>query len=112
METPKSKLISVKEVYKGKWQTLKVGTFRTINNTLYDWEYLSKPPHLVNHNGSMVIPIMKKGNQKFFIMIANFRPPANAYCIEFPGGLADEGETMEQCVRRSVHLIHMQRLLF
>ena len=35
-------------------------------------------------------------------MEKNYRPPINNYCIEYPGGLIDEGETKEQAALREL----------
>ena len=36
------------------------------------------------------------------IVIKQYRPPIEAYCIEFPAGLIDEGETVEQAALREL----------
>jgi 8-oxo-dGTP pyrophosphatase MutT (NUDIX family) len=36
------------------------------------------------------------------MIILQYRPPVEAYCVEFPAGLIDEGETPEQAAVREL----------
>ena len=36
------------------------------------------------------------------MVILQYRPPVEAYCVEFPAGLIDEGETPEQAAVREL----------
>jgi ADP-ribose pyrophosphatase len=36
------------------------------------------------------------------LIIKQYRPPLDCYCIEFPAGLVDEGETVEQAAEREL----------
>jgi ADP-ribose pyrophosphatase len=50
----------------------------------------------------MFVKLIKKGETTKTLVISQFRPPLNAYSIEFPAGLIDEGETIEEAARREL----------
>ena len=93
------KIIERKVLHKGDWLILNEATFKHKEKT-GKIEYVTRPERLRNPNGSMIIPIMKKGGEKFLVMIANYRPAIEGFALEFPGGFADEGESLQDCVQR------------
>ena len=45
-----------------------------------------------------LMPILKTpGEPSKTLLITQFRPPVKSYCVEFPAGLVDAGETPEVC---------------
>ncbi|MPQ42641.1 NUDIX hydrolase [Clostridium tarantellae] len=55
-----------------------------------------------NHNfcdGVMIIPITTKGE---LVLIKQFRPAINDYIYEFPAGLVDKNESIEEAARREL----------
>ena len=44
----------------------------------------------------------RTNNTKEILLEKNYRPPIANYCIEYPGGLIDEGETKEQAAVREL----------
>ncbi len=46
-----------------------------------------------------IVPILPDDS---LLLIREFRYPVNAWCISFPAGLVDEGETIEECVNREL----------
>lgn len=46
-----------------------------------------------------IVPILPDDS---LLLIREFRYPINAWCIAFPAGLVDEGETIEECVNREL----------
>ena len=99
METNLPKFISTKVLHKGDWLILNEITFEVKKKEM-KFEYVSRPEHLRSPNGSMIIPILRKNGKKYLILTANFRPAIESYSLEFPGGFADEGESLEECVHR------------
>lgn len=56
-----------------------------------------------NHNkcdGVMIVPRTIDGD---FYLIRQFRPAINDYIYEFPAGLIDDGETIEEAARRELY---------
>ena len=99
MENTHPTLVDEKVLHKGDWLILNEKTLK-VKGQEVKYEYVSRPKHLTNPNGSMIIPIVRKQNKKYVILIANYRPAIMGFSLEFPGGFADEGETLEQCVSR------------
>ena len=50
----------------------------------------------------MIVPIAKKGDKKFLMVIRQLRYPTNRYILEFPGGMIDEGESLETSALREM----------
>lgn len=50
-------------------------------------------------DGVMIIPITKEGE---FIIIKQYRPAIDGFIYEFPAGLVDEGETVEEASKREL----------
>lgn len=50
----------------------------------------------------LAILYSKINNTKEILLEKNYRPPIANYCIEYPGGLIDEGETKEQAAVREL----------
>ena len=100
MEQSKHKVLSKEDTFSGHWLNLHQVKVKLRNGKTTEWEYVSRPKHLQNENGAMIIPIIKNHKQNSVIMIANYRPAVDNYCLEFPGGMADKGESVEDCVRR------------
>lgn len=49
------------------------------------------------------MPILKHPSKPVSTMIiVQYRPPVEAFCVEFPAGLIDEGESPEQAAVREL----------
>lgn len=46
---------------------------------------------------------VNRGEEKFIIVVAQYRPPLDAICLEFPAGLVDAGEDCGQAAIRELH---------
>jgi 8-oxo-dGTP pyrophosphatase MutT (NUDIX family) len=80
--------------------------------TKYEGKFLELK-ELTLDNGSKWETVERKGNtgavsiialdeHMEVILVKQFRPPLNNYCIELPAGLVDEGETPEQAAIREL----------
>lgn len=87
--------------FKGNWYTYKGVDIEVPGKEPYHYEYITRTVKC-DRGGVEVIPVLKKANKLFLIVIKNFRYPINDYCLEFPGGMIDEGETVEQAAIREV----------
>lgn len=90
-----------REIFKGDWYTYKVIDIDMPNDKAYHYEFVTRT-NKCNRGGVEVIPILKKQNKLHLILVKNFRYPINSYCLEFPGGMIDENETVEQAAKREV----------
>ncbi len=85
-------------VFKGNWtDTVRAGWEN--NQKKGYWEYIARKN---DRKGVVIIPRYKKNDQKYYLLIKQFRVPFNDYVIEFPAGLKDDNETIEQCALREL----------
>jgi 8-oxo-dGTP pyrophosphatase MutT (NUDIX family) len=62
----------------------------------------------VTRNGSTgidavaIFPVLKEGNSIDTLLVKQYRPPLDAYTIELPAGLIDEGETPQEAAVREL----------
>jgi ADP-ribose pyrophosphatase len=70
------------------------------------WETAERTTRTKSGNGAdavtMFVKLIKKGETTKTLVISQFRPPLNAWSIEFPAGLIDEGETPEEAAKREL----------
>lgn len=51
----------------------------------------------------IIIPILKYANgDKKLVFVRQFRPPTGGVCVEFPAGLVDPEDTIEECALREL----------
>ncbi len=71
-------------------------TYRDPGDFLRKWETVER----VNCDGIVaIVPVTDKGEM---ILIRQFRPPLDSYVIEFPAGLSDRGEALEEAAAREL----------
>ena len=63
---------------------------------LRNWEFFER----VHCNG--IVAIVPVTDAHEVLLIRQFRPPVNNYVIEFPAGLNDKGDTLEEAARREL----------
>lgn len=56
-----------------------------------------------NHNSCDAVMMITRFANGDFVMIKQFRPAINDYVYEFPAGLIDEGETIEEACIREIY---------
>jgi 8-oxo-dGTP pyrophosphatase MutT (NUDIX family) len=61
-----------------------------------EWEFFER----VNCQG--IVVIVPVTDDEEVLLIRQFRPPVNNYVVEFPAGLNDQGETLEEAARREL----------
>jgi len=61
-----------------------------------DWESIER----IDCNGIVVIVPLTDDSE--FLLTRQFRPPVNSYVIEFPAGLNDKGDTLQEAARREL----------
>jgi len=85
-----------KTVWEGKFLRGVSVTYRDSGGSLRQWETVER----VNCEGIVaIVPLTGSGE---VILIRQFRPAVNNYVIEFPAGLNDKGERLEEAARREL----------
>lgn len=111
-DRPIPKLENVELISDG-WIKKYMLTYRLPNGELYKYESVSRKDlegykrvlELDAKGGNQpadaicIVPILPDDS---ILMIREFRYPVNAWCIAFPAGLVEEGETLEECVNREL----------
>ena len=96
MSGNKPKIISKKPVRKGKFLRFVLTTYIDSSGKTREWESFER----INCNGIVAIVPVTDNNDT--LLIRQFRPPVNNYVIEFPAGLNDKGDTIEEAARREL----------
>jgi ADP-ribose pyrophosphatase len=92
----KEEIISTK-VFNGKHLDMYVDTFFDKNHKVKEWERCSR-----KGNSNAVVIIAKHIELDKYILISEFRIPIKDREISFPSGLIEEGETVEDTVKREI----------
>jgi 8-oxo-dGTP pyrophosphatase MutT (NUDIX family) len=71
-------------------------TYADSSGLLREWEFIER----VNCQG--VVAIVPVTDAREVILVRQFRPPVNRHVIEFPAGLNDKGDTIEEAARREL----------
>ncbi len=105
-------LIDVKLLSDG-WIKKYLLTYKLADGTIYEYESVSRKgldqyraALEANRQGASadpdaicIVPILPDDS---LLLIREFRYPVNAWCISFPAGLVEQGETIEDCVNREL----------
>jgi 8-oxo-dGTP pyrophosphatase MutT (NUDIX family) len=90
------KLIERKTVWEGRFLRCIITTYIDSSGAVRKWESFER----VNCKGIVVIVAVT--DDKEVLLIRQFRPPVNGYVIEFPAGLNDRGDTLEEAAEREL----------
>lgn len=85
-----------KTVYQGKFLRFVKATYTDSYGLSREWEFIER----VNCNG--IVAIVPVTDTHEVLLIRQFRPPVNRYVVEFPAGLNDKGDTIEEAARREL----------
>lgn len=89
-------IIDKKTVWQGKYLRSLILTYKDKSGNIRNWEAVER----VNCSGIVaVVPITV---EKEFLFIRQFRPVVNNFVIEFPAGLNDKRESLEEVARREL----------
>lgn len=88
--------------YSSKWVALLSNTWISpTTRSERKWESLSRVTSLPdNLDGASVVPLL---DSKHLILIANYRPVVDRFCLEFPGGLVDNNEDVGAAAKRELN---------
>lgn len=85
-------------LFKGRWIEFNQRVFRTHDGERHAWEFVSR----VNRPAACAIVPWIAGEPPRILLIRQYRPSIQQEVIEFPAGLVDEGEDIEQSARREL----------
>jgi len=91
------KIIKTETISETKWLSLKYKIYLDKNKNEKKWEYVER---VNNTKAVIIIPEDRKNN--YYILIKQYRLPFENYVIEFPAGLIDKDETIEQTAKREI----------
>lgn len=90
------KIISQKTLHEGHYLRFLLSSYTDKKGTIRQWESFQR----VNCKGiAVIVPVTDQGE---VLLVRQFRPPLNGYVIEFPAGLNDRGETLEDAAQREL----------
>lgn len=96
MEENIDRIIEKKTMWEGKFLRSILIKYIDSSSNIREWESFER----VNCKGIVVIvPITDDGR---IILTRQFRPPVNRYVIEFPAGLNERGDPLEEAARREL----------
>lgn len=91
-----AKLLNKTTIWAGKFLEAIVIHYKNSKDENMQWEAFKR----TNCYGIVaVVPITKDGK---VIVVKQFRPPTEKYVVEFPAGLNDRSETLENAARREL----------
>ncbi len=96
MEKTKVKIIQRKTAWEGKFLKSIITRYIDSSGAIREWEFFER----LNCKGIVaIVPLTDAGE---VLLIRQFRPPVNGYVIEFPAGLNDKEDTLEEAARREL----------
>lgn len=101
----KCAVISEKELCAGKHLVLRKLEYRDIKSVVRSWETVDRVGGSCRNGdpASAVIIIARIVPDDELVIIRQFRPPAGRLMIEFPAGLIDPGESVEETAVRELY---------
>jgi ADP-ribose pyrophosphatase len=90
------KIIDKKIVWEGKFIRGVLIKYIDSSGTIREWESFER----VNCKG--IVAVVPVTDNEEVLLIRQFRPAVNGYVIEFPAGLNDKGDTLEEAARREL----------
>jgi ADP-ribose diphosphatase len=100
------KITRVEKITNEKWLNLYMATYEHNGHT-GRWVFASRRNECAGQAGKcdavIIVPILhEEGHPPRLVMIREFRIPVGGYDYGFPAGLIEEGESIEETVRREI----------
>ena len=101
------KLLDLKQIYKGKFLSYYVASFLNKENKVKEYEFISRDPNLTKEKFGKNVPagvglVALSKNRDKVLLQSEFRLATNHYVYNFPAGLIDKGETVEEAAKREL----------
>jgi 8-oxo-dGTP pyrophosphatase MutT (NUDIX family) len=90
-------ITQIKDLHTTNWVTLKQATVVNKNGKKFMWDFIAR-----KNEQKIITIICHSSKSNRILVIKEFRIPINKYVIEFPAGLIEEGETIEQAAIREL----------
>jgi len=90
------KILEKKTLWEGKFLRCIITTYIDSSSKAREWESVER----VNCKG--IVAIVPVTDNKEVLLIRQFRPPVNAYVVEFPAGLSEREDMLEEAARREL----------
>ena len=87
-------LLESKSLINDRWMRLRADRCELANGSVIEPYYVMEEPEWVH-----VVPVHDDGRM---VLVSQYRHPGRATCVEFPGGVADAGETPMQAAPREL----------
>eukprot|EP00045_Choanoeca_perplexa_P002677 m.25915 g.25915 ORF g.25915 m.25915 type:complete len:255 (+) comp11643_c0_seq1:65-829(+) len=86
-----------------RWIHLSKYVWRDPSGQERPWEVVERSTRKGEIDAVCIIPILKaRGHDPRVVLISQFRPPTDSYCMEFPAGLVDDNETPAEAALREL----------
>ena len=95
---PEAAVHGKKRIASGRYLALDEITFTNSRNRTGVWECVNR---LHTTGAVVIIPRLEPGGD--FVLVRQFRPPAGRCMIEFPAGLIEPGESVEETAVRELY---------
>ncbi len=91
-----NRIIEKKTIKEGRFLRFVISNYIDSYGQTREWESFER----INCNGIVaIVPVTNLGE---LVLIKQFRPPVNGYVVEFPAGLNDRMETLEEAAHREL----------
>lgn len=96
--------VKCEQIAKGKWIAMNEITYKDPEGKERSWEYVERTTGSSGKADAVVIiPILKRMlKYDCVVVVKQYRPPLDAYTLEFPAGLIDKGEDVLKCAVREL----------
>jgi len=92
----KDRIVGEETILERKFLRLVKIAYRDSEDNLREWEAVRRT------TGADIVSVIPVTNNGKIILIEQFRPPVGRMVIEFPAGLRDEGESLEDAAQREM----------
>ena len=101
------KLLNLKQVHKGKFLSYYVASFLNKDGDVKEYEFISRDSTLTKEKFGNNVPagvglVALNKNKDKVLLQAEFRLATNHFVYNFPAGLIDKGETVEEAAKREL----------
>jgi len=95
---------AITELHSARWLSLRKVEYTDAKGATKFWESVERTTKLpgVVDCVEIIAIFKKKGEADKILLVKQFRPPVGKFCVEFPAGLVDKGETAEEAARREL----------
>lgn len=103
------KFKSIEKIHSGKFITRYDIHYETESGKAITYEMISREPNVKNvdelrhHKNNAVVLVMHDESREHILLCKEFRMAVGEKVVNFPAGLIDEGETVEQAAVRELH---------